>query len=63
MKTDKLAILDKWSRGLKKEEMRHLLIELIDLAYDGGLVAVGDLAPYWSKSGEPLVPGQSPFAE
>lgn len=51
-------ILTKWALALSAEQMRPLIIELVEFAMKAEMVNIGDLAPYWDDTGEPLIGGQ-----
>lgn len=55
--------IQKWANELTPEQMRPLVVELAQLACDAEYVRVGDLAPYWEATGEPLVDGQKTWAD
>lgn len=55
--------IKQWVSRLTADDMRHALVELIEFAIDAEEVSFPDLAPYWSNTGEPLVPGHVTFAE
>jgi hypothetical protein len=55
--------IEKWSSELTAEQMRPLLVELVEFAMEAEMVSVGDLAPYWETTGDPLIDGQQTFAD
>lgn len=57
---DKLTV---WAADLTAEQMRPLLVELADYAVDSEMVSIGDLAPYWSHTGDPLIDGQKTWTD
>ena len=59
----KTAQIQKWADELTPEQMRTLLVELTDFAYEAEHVRIGDLAPYWEATGEPLVEGQKTWSD
>lgn len=58
-----MSQIQEWAEKLTKEQTIPLLVELIRFAQDAECVRFGDLAPYWTGSGDPLVPGQQPWVE
>jgi hypothetical protein len=50
-----------WAASLSDAQKQSLLVELLDYAVDAEMVSMGDHAPYWSASGDPLIEGQEPF--
>jgi len=60
----KSADIERWVAGLTAEQMRPLIIELVDIAMEAECVGVQDgLAPYWKNTGEPLIEGQKSFED
>lgn len=49
-----------WSKSLTEDQMRNLIIDLVDYNIQSEIISFYDdcLAPYWDDSGEPLVEGQ-----
>ena len=60
---NRLEMIDEWVEKLTNEEMRPLLVELVDFGIDAEMISFGDLAPYWSNSGDALIDGQIVFAD
>lgn len=60
---EKVERITKWASELTAEQMRPLLVALTDYAYESEYVCLGDLAPYWEATGEPLIEGQETWAE
>ena len=52
-----------WLENLTAEQMKPFLVNLIDFSIDAEMVSFGDLAPYWSNTGEPLVEGQKCYLD
>lgn len=55
--------IQKWANELTAEQMRPLLVELTYFACEAEQVCLGNLAPYWEATGEPLIEGQKTWAE
>lgn len=57
--------IEAWAKDLTAEQMRRVLVELVDFAVDAEMVSFWDsaLVPYWSNTGDPLVDGQQTYEE
>jgi len=52
-----------WANSLTEVQMRKVVVELTYFACEAEAVHIGDLAPYWEDTGEPLVEGQKTWAD
>ena len=60
---ERLKRIEQWASDLTAEQMRPLLVELVEFAMDADMVNFPEQAPYWSHTGDALVDGQSPFSK
>ena len=47
-----------WASKLTPEEARLVVAQVVQYLYESQDVRLGDIAPFWEASEQPLVPGQ-----
>lgn len=57
----KRKIVESWLTRLTDQQKHSMIHELLEHLEEQELVRIGDLAPYWYNTGEPVVPGFEPY--
>ena len=55
--------IEKWADELSEEQMKKVLVGLTEECCLSEMVRLGDLAPYWEATGDPLVEGQKTWSD